>query len=187
MSSSILSTADVNFGSPVVFFDSHPEEQDSYLYSYWSSLKASLKIAWTGNVPKFHEPGILRIIFWTYEGTQGFKDYELRQYETVRDDWQRLLDLDDVRRALVMGYSGQNPYVPGHNPWVEKFTREKKNAEREQLARSRQEQKLAERKGITTGHLIDIQDVIKKTDDAEWQSRVDAQGKISQQDRFFDV
>jgi hypothetical protein len=57
----------VNFGAPTIFFDSHPHEQESYLYSYWSSLKSNLKIAFTGEVPKFHSPGKLRIIWWTHD------------------------------------------------------------------------------------------------------------------------
>jgi hypothetical protein len=34
----------IDFGAPTIFFDSHPEEQESYLYSYWSSLKSSFKM-----------------------------------------------------------------------------------------------------------------------------------------------
>jgi hypothetical protein len=34
----------IDFGSPVIFFDSHPEEQDSYLSSYWTSLKNTIKM-----------------------------------------------------------------------------------------------------------------------------------------------
>jgi hypothetical protein len=66
----------VNFGAPIIFFDSHPEEQESYISSYWSSLKSNLKIAWTGEVPKFHEPGKLRIIWWTYDVSRNAHDRE---------------------------------------------------------------------------------------------------------------
>lgn len=57
----------LDFGTPTIFFDSHPDEQESYLYSYWSALKSNLKIAVTGEVPKFHSPGKLRIMWWTHD------------------------------------------------------------------------------------------------------------------------
>jgi hypothetical protein len=57
-----MAEPNIDFGSPTIFFDSHPEEQESYLYSYWSSFKTTLKIAITGQVPKFLNPGTLRII-----------------------------------------------------------------------------------------------------------------------------
>ena len=34
----------LDFGSPVIFFDSHPEEQDSYIQSYWTALKGTFKM-----------------------------------------------------------------------------------------------------------------------------------------------
>ena len=74
--SKMSSEPNVNFGAPIIFFDSHPEEQESYIYSYWSSLKSNLKIAWTGEVPKFHEPGKLRIIWWTHDVSRNANDRE---------------------------------------------------------------------------------------------------------------
>jgi hypothetical protein len=55
----------LDFGDPIIFFDTHPEEQESYLYSYYSSLKTQLTIAWTGVVPKPLLPGKLRVVWWT--------------------------------------------------------------------------------------------------------------------------
>lgn len=183
--------AAVDFGSPIVFFDSHPEMQESYLYSYWSSLKSSLNTAWTGDVPKFHETGVLRILFWTIDGTQGLKDYELREYEKVREDWLKLCDLEDVSRALVMGYSGQNPYTMGkNNPWVERFQRERKNLERQEAERQRMEERnKAKRKADTKGELIDFDDLIARTEEAEWVKAIEeqSQSNISEKDRLLDV
>jgi len=97
--------------SPVIFFDSHPEQQDSYLYSYVSSLKSTLSTAWTGIVPPFLEPGELRIVWWTTDGNEGNKDYPLRKYREVRDQYETLLNHPDVKRCLITGYPGQNPYA----------------------------------------------------------------------------
>lgn len=55
------------------------------------------------------------------------KDYELHQYGLVRDNFDVLLAMPEVRRAMIMGYSGQNPYLVGDrgsNPWQEKFGRD---------------------------------------------------------------
>ncbi|KAH8762883.1 hypothetical protein F5882DRAFT_24058 [Hyaloscypha sp. PMI_1271] len=179
----------LNFGSPTIFFDSHPEEQESYLYSYWSSLKSNLKIAFTGEVPKFHSPGKLRIIWWTHDGNQGLKDYELHEYEQVRANFDILLNMPEIRRVVIQGYSGQNPYVlvNGTNPWQEKFRRMEREARRAKAL-----QKKAEGKGGQdaifddfiggpkiekgkSGTLVDIDDVIEQNDRAEEERRrVDA-------------
>lgn len=60
-----MSTPNINFGSPVVFFDSHPELQHGYLASWVYSFRDHLKIAWTGDVPKQLHPGTLRLVWWT--------------------------------------------------------------------------------------------------------------------------
>jgi hypothetical protein len=162
----------VDFGSPAIFFDSHPSEQESYLYSYWSSLKNTLHIAWTGQVPKPLEPGTLRVVFWTHENTQGIKDYELHEYILVQESWEELCKQDEVRRCLVMGYSGQNPYVRadgGSNPWVEKFQRDQKR-ERE---RARQGgERMDNSKEGRVGKLIDIEEVIHKSEELEEERRM---------------
>ena len=185
----------VDFGTPIVFFDSHPDEQEGYLYSYWSGLKSSLKIAWTGEVPKFHETGVLRIYFWTHDGTQGLKDYELREYQTVKEDWQKLLDLPEVRRAVVMGYSGQNPYTMGNNPWVEKFKRDAKRAAKAEEERKSQGEKAAERKrDNNAGGMIDFDDLIEQTEQAEYEKELkereleqERRAGSSEHDRLLDV
>lgn len=132
--------------------------------------------AFTGVVPKFHEPGKLRIIWWTQEGNEGMKDYELHQYALVRDNFDVLLALPEVRRVVIMGYSGQNPYVLGDrgtNPWAEKFGREWKRTKRQQrvtegeLAGERMD---ASKEG-REGRLVDIDAVIEQSDEMEEQAR----------------
>ncbi|CZS94541.1 uncharacterized protein RAG0_04489 [Rhynchosporium agropyri] len=184
----------VDFGRPIVFFDSHPDEQEGYIYSYWSGLKSSLKIAWTGEVPKFHETGVLRIYFWTIDGTQGLKDYELREYQKVKEDWNKLLDLPDVRRALVMGYSGQNPYTLGNNPWVEKFQREAKKAARAVKEREEWDEKSRQRKRDNNAkNLIDFDELIEQTELAEYEKelrereRQNERRGSSENDRLLEV
>ena len=184
----------INFGTPTIFFDSHPSEQESYLYSYWSSLKSNLKIAWTGVVPKFLNPGTLRIIWYTHDGSEGMKDYELHEYALVRDNFDVLLKLDEVRRVVIMGYSGQNPYVMGpggRNPFQDKFQRDLKramreakdaradqekiergpgsllsNAERERADRVKRE-RMDNAKEARAGKVIDIEELIDEHDREE--------------------
>lgn len=102
----------LDFGSIEIFFDTHPHEQEGYLYSYWSSLKATLHIAMTGIVPKFHPFGTLRIQWWTHDNNEGMKDYALHEYVLVKQNFDLLANMgDEVRRVVVKGWSGQNPYV----------------------------------------------------------------------------
>ncbi|KAG0648479.1 hypothetical protein D0Z07_5489 [Hyphodiscus hymeniophilus] len=189
-----MTEPNVNFGSQTIFFDSHPEEQESYLYSYWSSFKSSLKIAWTGQVPKFLNPGTLRIIWYTQDGSEGMKDYELHEYALVRDNFDVLLRLDEVRRVVIMGYSGQNPYVlgvGGRNPFQDKFQRDLKRAQREarhaklsqavtekgagpSMSREERERVIREKKErmdsskeARTGKLVDIEEIIDEHDREE--------------------
>jgi hypothetical protein len=124
----------LNPGSPTIFLDSHPSEQDSYLYSYWSSLKEQLYIAWSGDAPKFHKPGRLRIIWYTHDGYRGFKDYELYEFALVRKNFDALLDLDEVRRVVIMGYSEQNPYTIGPDGRNSLADRLEKNSRKVKLA-----------------------------------------------------
>jgi len=97
--------------TPVIFEDTNPDQQDSYLGSYITSLKGSLYTAATGIVPKFHEPGKIRVVFWTTENSQGDKEFELIQYEEAYEFFNKCRLLGDVRRACIMGYKGQNPYA----------------------------------------------------------------------------
>ncbi|RDW74955.1 hypothetical protein BP6252_06097 [Coleophoma cylindrospora] len=165
-SSAIAELPNVNFGTPVIFFDSHPEEQESYLYSYYSSLKKTLKIAFTGNVPKPLEPGKLRLVWWTHDGSEGHKDYELHQYALVRDNFDGLLALPEIRRCLVTGFAGQNPYVAGNNPWEmdKKFAR---NAKLERQRMENTEQRLNDSKEGRHGTVVDIEAVIAQNEEAE--------------------
>jgi hypothetical protein len=181
----------LNFGSPVIFFDSHPDEQESYLYSYWSSLKSNLKIAFTGEVPKFHSPGKLRIIWYTGDGNRGEKDYDLHEYQQVRTNFDVLLNMPEIRRVVVMGYSGQNPYilVNGTNPWQEKFRRMDKEGRRAKFLQEKAEGKRPGDDKAEMGNesgrsgpsgldkegrnriLVNIEDVIEENDKADEERR----------------
>jgi hypothetical protein len=178
----------INFGSPVIFFDSHPEEQESYLYSYWTALKGTFHIAFTGIVPPFHHPGTIRIIWYTVDGNQGLKDYELHEYALVRKNFDVLLAMDEIHRVVVMGYSGQNPYilVNGRNPFVDRFQREGRRSRRAKMEQMKAEEteeqrvkreretreKLDSSKEGRTGVLVDIESLIAKHDKAE-EERLD--------------
>jgi len=162
-----MAPPNVDFGSPAIFFDSDPSAADSYLYSYWSWLKGTLHIAWTGVVPKPLQVGTLRLIFHTDNDTQGMKDFELHEYALVREAYDEALRQPDVVRALVMGYSGQNPYIMygGKNPWVERFERERRGKERQE--REEKQRKMDNGKEEREGKLIDMQEVIEQTNEME--------------------
>jgi len=187
----------LDFGSPTIFFDSHPEEQESYVYSYWSSLKSNLKTAFTGEVPKFHPPGKLRIIWYTHDGNKGMKDYDLHEYAMVRNNFDVLLNMPEIRRVVIMGYSGQNPYImgkEGRNPWADKFEREFGNARRQKreqenaeapegsAERAKWEKEKIDRmnnsKEGRTGMMVNIEEVIAKNDKAEEEKRKTEEDKI---------
>jgi len=90
------------------------------------------------------------------------KDYELHEYTLVRQAFDEALKQPDVARCMVMGFSGQNPYVNasgGSNPWVEKFKREAKA--------EKQRQKFADEEEGRTGREVDIESVIERND--EWE------------------
>ncbi|KAK3064376.1 hypothetical protein LTS18_007719 [Coniosporium uncinatum] len=109
-------------GSQVIYFDSHPEEQEGLLYSIYSHFKTALHGAWTGDVEKPLLPGSLRLVYFTTDNEKGFRDYELHQYARVRADWETLRTIPEVRRCYVTGFSGQNPYVwsaSGSKIWTE--------------------------------------------------------------------
>ncbi|KAI6244531.1 hypothetical protein HI914_07519 [Erysiphe necator] len=134
-----------NSNGPAIFMDSHPEEQDGYLKSWITSLRTNLTIAATGIVERVQKPGELRLKWVTHEGTTGFKDYDLKDYEQVRNDFHEVLTLPDVHRAMILGYPSQNPYIVinGKNPWVERFEREKLQKERMTREQNEREAKVA--------------------------------------------
>ena len=138
----------IDFGTPIILFDSHPSEQESYLTSYWTSFKSTMKTAFTGDVPKFHNPGTLRVIWFCNDGAKGIKDYELHEYMKVRDSFDSLLELPEVRRVVIMGYSGQNPYVlqgrEGGGKWNDKADKLESEMERMKAEawKAREEQRL---------------------------------------------
>jgi hypothetical protein len=158
-------------GKPTIFFDSHPEQQETLLGSYYSSLKSSLYTAFTGNVTKFHPPGQLRIIWWTNDGTRGMQDYDLHKYALVRDNFYALDAMKEVTRVIVMGYPGQNPYMLDE---VEKFGKKGKGWEHKEMSpeeKRKRKEKAEEMMNQTaegrTGKLIDIEDVIERSEERE--------------------
>lgn len=171
----------VDFGQLTIFFDSHPEEQEGYLYSYWSSLKSQLHIALTGIVPKYHGPGTLRIIWYTQDGNQGMKDYGLHEYAQVRDNFDVLLDLPEVRRVLIMGYSGQNPYlyVGDGSGLGEKMDKSRREKERGGKARQeRQKEVFDNEEEGRTGKAVDIEGLIEMHDKKEEEKRREVEERI---------
>ena len=98
----------------------------------------------------------------------------MHEYKLVRDAWESLFNLPDVKRAIVMGYSGQNPYVKDFgekNPWEDKI-------EREKMRQRRSEQMQGESKEGRTGKEIDIKRVIDKTEEAEVKKIAEQIGKV---------
>lgn len=95
----------------------------------------------------------------------------------MREAWESLFKLEDVKRAIVMGYSGQNPYVKDFgekNPWEDKIEREKR---REKISRQLQ----GESKEGRTGKEIDIKGVIERTEEEEVRKVAEEMGKRPRQ------
>ncbi|CAG8979899.1 hypothetical protein HYALB_00011263 [Hymenoscyphus albidus] len=162
-----------DIGKPTILFDSHPEKQEGYAYSYYSALKSSLYTAFTGDVPKHHNPGKLRIEWWTNDKKKGLRDYDLHEHELVRKAFYELDGMKEVERVVVLGYSGQNPYLIGEDEW-EQGRKGKKGWKHE----TKGEEVFAKRKQAQieqmnnsvegrTGKLVDIDDVIQETDRLE--------------------
>jgi hypothetical protein len=111
------------------------------------------------------------------------KDYELHEYALVRRNFDVLLDLPEVRRVVIMGYSGQNPYILGDkNPWVEKFTRMNKVRkgwdERKDVKEGNKERMNDSKEG-RVGKLVDINEIIEKNDEIEEQKRREEEERIA--------
>lgn len=202
-------------GKPTIFFDSHPNEQESYVGSYWSSLKSTLSTgkeflypspksgadqsptAWTGDVEKFHEAGTLRVVWYTITGQKGIRDFELSDYQVVREKFDVLLALPDVRRVCVIGYSGQNPYLRDASGWGEAKTKlqlEKEAMMKEaEKARQRKEREDA-RKVIEGGEASWKAERLKKgpsllntgNNEKKWEGKgkvLDIEGILEETDR----
>lgn len=116
------------------------------------------------------------------DGVQGLRDFELHQSELIKSLWDSLLDNPDVSRALVTGYSGQNPYVLsyGDNPWLTKEQKDKlvkrqndetwaKKSARRVETRSKAERFEDEKAAIKRKEQIleHIDEVIQSNEDAE--------------------
>lgn len=180
----------MDIGTPTTFLDSHPTEQNtSYIVSGLSFLRGQLYTAWTGIVPKPLLAGSLRIIWYMDNGKEGMKDYELHQSALVRENYEMLCSHPDVRRVLVRGYSGQNPWVLNSKGLDSELRKMKNEARRARAAQDKIEKKGA---GVSTGKpgvvkqgesssgavagpqmgtLLDIEDVIEQTDLEEEHKR----------------
>jgi len=44
------------------------------------------------------------------DGKEGKRDYDLKDHEEVRLGFEKLFTLNEVSRAMVLGYASQNPY-----------------------------------------------------------------------------
>ncbi|KAG9232235.1 hypothetical protein BJ875DRAFT_467456 [Amylocarpus encephaloides] len=174
-----MSTPKVVTGKPSILFDSRPEQQETYIGSYYSALKGQLYTALTGNVTPFHPPGQLRLIWWTVDGKRGMKDYDLHKHAMVRENFYELDGMKDVKRVVIMGYAGQNPFMLGEeemygksgNGWKEESEAEVRA--RKKVAREKMDNAQEGR----TGKLIDIEDVIEQSDKAEQQKLREAREK----------
>jgi len=153
-------------GRPSILFDTNPEQQETFIGSYYSSLKSTLYTAMTGHVEPFHQPGQLRLIWWTDGGKKGMKDYDLHKYALVKENFDALFNMIDVKRAVIMGYAGQNPYMLEDH---EKFGRrgkgwKNKSEEEERKLKEENETRMNQAAEGRTGKLIDIDAVIEKSD-----------------------
>lgn len=151
--------------TPAIFMDSHPEEQDNYLTSWITTIRTNLAIAATGVVERSLVSGNLRLKWYTHDGSVGFKDYPLHDYDLVRNDYCSVLALTEVRRAMVLGHPDQNPYIliNGKNPWIDLFKREKK--QKEKLLR---EKRAREAKNVVQeGDFLNIDALIEETEKEE--------------------
>lgn len=140
-------------------------------------------------MPKPLLAGSLRIIWYMDNGKEGMKDYELHQSALVRENYEMLCSHPDVRRVLVRGYSGQNPWVLNSKGLDSELRKMKNEARRARAAQDKIEKKGA---GVSTGKpgvvkqgesssgavagpqmgtLLDIEDVIEQTDLEEEHKR----------------
>jgi hypothetical protein len=126
------------------------------------------------------------------------KDYELHQYALVRENFDVLLAMPEVRRVVIMGYAGQNPYIVGDrgtNPWAEKFgrdwTRLKKErqraavgasgmkSEKEEVDEERTRERMDASKEGRIGKVVDIEKIIEENDRVEEEARRKEEERIA--------
>lgn len=183
----------INFGREEIIFDTHPHEQDTFLSSYWTYLKQQLHTAYTGDVPPVLRYGTLRIEWWTHSNHHGLKDYQLHEFVLVKQNFDLLVSMhDEVRRVLVRGWEGQNPFV--HTEEGRRLVRgvmygkEKGGAGRElggwnelqdkKKRREKQEERFDAEVEGRTGKLVDIEGIIEAHDRKEEERRKEEEGRI---------
>ncbi|CAD6439297.1 100c1ce5-9f3a-4242-bf0b-e5a499dbb541-CDS [Sclerotinia trifoliorum] len=126
-----------------------------------------------GRSSQISQPGNPSHYILDSDNKECIKDYELHEYKLVREAWESLFNLPDVKRAIVMGYSGQNPYVKDFgdkNPWEDKI-------EREKMRQRKSAQRQGESKEGRAGKEIDIKEVIDRTEEEEVKKIAEASGK----------
>lgn len=140
----------------------------------------------TGIVPKFHPYGTLRIQWWTHDNNEGMKDYALHEYVLVKQNFDLLADMgDEVRRVVVKGWSGQNPYV--HMADGRRIAaggiyygdKKKGSGERGPEWERKQKQAFDNAEEGRTGKVIDIEEVIEAHD------RLEEERKREQEERIW--
>jgi len=167
---------------PIILFDTHPGNATSFVQESWDRFRRHIGTAWTG-VPYFDvSPGMLRL-FWTTvchpnacdkstlihshqtDGKEGKRDYELREHEEVRQGFEVLASLNDVGRAMVLGYASQNPYVIFGESEFERQEKERKKILESTQYRDFVPRKRKENVGAEIDHILDMEE--KKLVDSE--------------------
>lgn len=121
---------------PIPLLDSAPHLAPSWAGTWLGRASAHLSVAWTARPIAELESGFLRVEWETRAsssaaaaghastgyistdnegqgGAKGFKDYPLSARATVLRAYEVLSDLADVRRVVVWGWAGQNPFSVG--------------------------------------------------------------------------
>lgn len=110
------------------------------------------------------------------EGNQGLKDYELYQHALVKENYDSLLTIPDVRRCLITGFSGQNPYVMeyGHdNPWIEQEAKLERERKRNEYWAKKDAGRHHEGKAGKKNAMENIEEVIMSNEEAEKERLLD--------------
>jgi len=64
------------------------------------------------------------------DGKEGKRDYELKDHEEVRLGFEKLFTLNEVARAMVIGYASQNPFsIYGKSEYQQQQEEKKKMLE----------------------------------------------------------
>lgn len=95
----------------IMFDDRHSgppagQDQTSYAQSIWlSTMQRIGRPSW--HVPDL-EPGYVRVIWYTYAGVEGSKDYRLWQANDAKEAFDSLSH--NGLRPMILGWSAENPF-----------------------------------------------------------------------------